>query len=75
MSKSYKAEGEGYAQCPFYLRDRPREIHCESFVPGSETLLRFETVEARREFMTEHCYQLPRQTHCDYCRMLLQRYG
>lgn len=73
--KRVESEGASYAKCPFYLRDRTKEIHCEGMVPGSEMRLHFASGKARREHMEQECYQLPRQNHCAYCRMLLQKYG
>lgn len=73
--KRIESEGDSYAKCPFYLRDRPREIHCEGMTDGAEVRLHFSNGKAKRDYMETECYRLPRQNHCKYCRMLMQQYG
>lgn len=52
-------------KCPYYIREALYSISCEGIIDGTDLMVRFATIEMRKEHQENFCYYYP--NGCPVC--------
>ena len=61
--------------CPFYQRESKYQITCEGLIRGAYTQTRFDTEEAKLEFMRRACSSFSYAERCPLAQLLTKQYA
>lgn len=66
--------GSAKAICPYYITETGQSITCEGLIPGTDTMVRFETTERKKTYQRMHCEVYEYEHCCPMAEALTRKY-